>query len=152
MTATIDTAAPAFMPRYGNPTFDCGGAQIRAQCRHLATVVTISGAIDAMNIDRVSEYSRRFILAENPFVLDLSGVTSFTGHGIPYLYRLDEDCRTVGVEWALVASHAVVQLLRIGNDEAMFPAAGSVREALHHFADVIFTRRRLLLAQLTKTA
>jgi hypothetical protein len=49
-------------PRYGRPTFDRSGAQVRAQCRHLATVVTISGAINAMNIDRVGEYSRRFIL------------------------------------------------------------------------------------------
>ena len=63
--------------RYGNPAADCDGAQIRAQCRHLAIVVTISGEINDSNIDRVRQSVRRFILAEKPLVLDLSGVGSF---------------------------------------------------------------------------
>ena len=28
---------------YGNPTFDCDGAEIRAHCRQLATVATVKG-------------------------------------------------------------------------------------------------------------
>ena len=132
--------------------FDCGGAQIRAQSRHLATVVTISGALHALNIDRVGEYSRRFILADMPFVLDLTGVNSFDAPGISFLRRVDEDCRAAAVEWALVPSNAVDQLLRIGDDDAMFPVAGSLSEALHYFADAIVTRRRLLLPLLTKSA
>jgi anti-anti-sigma factor len=132
--------------------FDCGGAQIRAQCRHLATVVTVNGAIDALNIDRVSEYSRHFILADRPFVLDLTGVQCLAAQGIHFLCRVDDDCRVAGVEWALIASPAVVRLLEITHDEAAFPAADSVREALHRFADEISARRRLLLPLLTKTA
>ena len=56
--------------RQGNGTFDCGGAQIRAHCHHLATVVTIRGEIDAINVDWVGAYIRRFILGNNPVVLD----------------------------------------------------------------------------------
>ncbi len=56
---------------YGNPTFDCDGAGIRAHCRQLATVVTIVGDLDVANVDRATRYTRRFILAEKPFVLDL---------------------------------------------------------------------------------
>jgi anti-anti-sigma factor len=150
MTTTITPSASDFM--CGNPTFECGGAQIRAQCRHLATVVTISGEIDAINIVRVNEYTRRFILAEKPVILDLSGVDSFGAQAVSLLYLLDEACRTAAVEWALIASYAVIQVLRVGNEEDMFPTADSMPEALHHFADVTLRRRQLLLSLLTKTA
>lgn len=149
---SIDTATAYLTPRYGKPTFDCGGAQVRAQCRHLATVVTINGAVDAMNVDRVSEYSRHFVLPDKPLVLDLSGVDCLAAQGVRVLYRIDDACRAAGVEWALVASPAVTRALSITSDESVFPIVDSVREALHCFADVISARRRLLLPLLTKTA
>ncbi len=71
--------------RQANYTFDCGGAQIRAQCRHLATVVTVRGEIDAVNADQVGEQVRRFILGTDPVVLDMSGVSHFAPAGISLL-------------------------------------------------------------------
>jgi anti-anti-sigma regulatory factor len=136
---------------YGNPTFDCAGAQIRGCCRQLATVVTINGDIDSVNVDRVTEYTRRFILSEKPFVLDLSAVNSFSPQCVSLLYTLDEGCFHAGVEWSLIASRPVVEALRIG-DRATFPMADSVPEALHHFADRIDERRRLLPLLTKKTA
>ncbi|MGH3541498.1 MAG: STAS domain-containing protein [Mycobacterium sp.] len=152
MTDSIDTVASYFTPRYGNYPFDCSGARIRAQCRHLATVVTVSGAIDATNVDRISEHCKRFILPEKPIILDLSGVDCLAAQGIRFLYRIDDNCRAAGLQWALVTSQAVVRMLRITDDEANFPAVGSVHEALHYFADVTSARRRLLLPLLSKTA
>lgn len=152
MTDSIDTAASYCTPRYGNYPFDCGGALVRAQCRHLATVVTISGAIDAMNVDRVTECCKRFILPDKPIVLDLSGVDCFVAQGIRFLYHIDDKCRDAGLEWALITSQAVTRVLRITNDEGNFPTVGSVHEALHYFADVTSARRKLLLPLLTKTA
>ena len=137
--------------RYGNPACDCDGALIRAQCRHLALVVTISGEIDEANVERVSQYIRRFILAEKPLVLDLSGVDSFSSQSISLLYTVDDDCRTAGVEWSLIASQPVLRALRVLEDRDNFPTVGSVPEALHHFADVIGARR-LLLPLLSKSA
>jgi anti-anti-sigma regulatory factor len=136
---------------YGNPTFDCAGAQIRGCCRQLATVVTINGDIDSVNVDRVTEYTRRLILSEKPFVLDLSAVNSFSPQCVSLLYTLDEGCFHAGVEWSLIASRPVVEALRIG-DRATFPMADSVPEALHHFADRIDERRRLLPLLTKKTA
>ena len=151
MTVASTNSASNTAFRYGNPTVDCDGAQIRAQCRHLATVVTISGAIVDMNIDRVSQYIRRFILAEKPVVLDLSGVDSFSSQSISLLYTVDDDCRTAGVEWSLIASQPVLRVLRLLKEEDDFATADSVPDALHHFADVIDARRRLL-PLLSKTA
>jgi len=68
--------------RYGNPAFDCDGAQIHAHCRQLATVVGVSGAIHPDNLDRLTAYASRFILGDKPFVLDLSGVLRFAATAV----------------------------------------------------------------------
>ncbi|MCB0947711.1 MAG: anti-sigma factor antagonist [Mycobacterium sp.] len=134
---------------YGNPTFDCNGAEIRAHCRQLATVVTIRGFLDAANVEKASRYVRRFILAEKPFLLDLSDVTSFSRDAISLLFTVDDVCSAAGVDWSLVASRPVEQTLL--DDGIEFTAAGSVSEALNHFADAMVARRQLL-PLLTKTA
>jgi anti-anti-sigma factor len=161
MTIAISTSASNVThrtDRHGNGTFDCSGAQIRAHCRHLATVVTIRGEIDAVNVDQVSEYIRRFIVGKNPLVLDVSDVTHFTPAGISLLHTLDEDCRDAEVEWTLVASPAVIELLGNGCDEArdengaMFPIRRSVHAALGDLADAIVSRRQQVLALIKKTA
>ncbi|MBW0014969.1 STAS domain-containing protein [Mycobacterium sp.] len=137
--------------RQGNATFDCSGAQIRAHCRHLATVVTIRGEINAVNAEPATEYIRRFLHGSNPLVLDLSGVTHFAAEGISFLHGVDDDCRAAGVEWTLVASPAVIELLGDGWDE-LFPSVRSVPQALRDLADAIIDRRQLVLPLIKKTA
>jgi anti-anti-sigma factor len=159
MTVGITESASDVTSRQGNFTFDCSGAQIRAHCRHLATVVTIRGEIDSVNVDRVSEHIRRFILGSNPVVLDMSGVSHFAAAGISLLHMLDEDCRAAGVEWTLVPSPAVMELLGDGYDGdgaqdengAMFPITRSVHAALRNLADAIVSRRQLVLGLIEKT-
>jgi len=135
---------------YGNPTFDCGGAQIHALCRQLATVVKVDGVIDETNVERVTAFAQRFVLAEKPFVLDLSGVDSSAVQCVSLLTAVDEGCFHVGVEWSLIASQPVLRaVLATGNS---FPVADSVPDALHHFSDSIDERRRLLPLLTKKTA
>jgi anti-anti-sigma factor len=137
--------------RPGNGAVDCGGAYVRAHCRHLATVVSIRGDIDAVNVDRVSEYIRRFIHGGNPIVLDLSGVDLFAMAGISLLHLVDEECRAAGVEWTLVASPAVIELLGDGCED-MFPFTRAVHEALSDLAEAIVSRRQLVLPLIKRTA
>jgi anti-anti-sigma factor len=134
------------------PSFDCGRAQIRAHFRHLATVVRIQGDVDTGNVDRLGERTRRFIMANDPVVLDLSGVKSFAEEGISLLQAVAEGCRSAKIEWTLVASPAVTALLRDSELDDAFPTARSAQEALHYFAEVIDQRRRLLLPLVKKTA
>ncbi len=152
MSDSIGSAASYSTPRHAHLPFDCSGASVRAQCRHLATVVTINGAVDATNVDQVSEYCGRFILPDKPLVFDLSGVDSFAAQGVRLLRHVDDVCDANRLEWALIPGHAVTQVLRMTHDEAMFPIVASVHEALHYFADANSARRRLLLPLLTKTA
>jgi anti-anti-sigma factor len=139
-------------PRHAQLPFDCNGAAVRAQCRHLATVVTISGAIDASNVDQVIEYAHRFNLPDKPFVLDLSGLDSFAAQAVRLLHRVDDACAAAGLEWALIPSQAVSLTLLLTGEDTSFPTATTVHEALHYFADANTARRRLLLPLLTKTA
>ncbi|KAA0114510.1 MAG: anti-sigma factor antagonist [Mycobacterium sp.] len=128
--------------RYGNPAVECDGAELRAQCRHLAMVVTVSGVIDDDNFDRLTHKVRRLVLAEKPFALDMSDVTFLSARGVSLLYALDDECDIAGVDWALIASPAVLDVLRMVDDA--FPITVSVPEALHHFAEGTLARRRLL--------
>jgi anti-anti-sigma regulatory factor len=136
---------------YGNPPFDCDGAQIRACSRQLATVVTVTGDIDDANLEKVSQYTKRFVLREKPVVLDLSGVSSATPHIVSVLCDVDDACSAAGVEWSLIASQPVTRAVRIFDDRVELPTVESVADALHNFADAILERRRLL-PLLTKSA
>ncbi|BBZ23050.1 STAS domain-containing protein [Mycolicibacter hiberniae] len=135
-----------------NPVVECGGAQIRAHYRHLATVITVRGGIDATNVDQLSEHARRFVLASEALVLDLSGVTSFAAAGIWLLCVLDGDCRAAGVEWTLIESASVHDLLGDFDEDAMFPTSPLVDQALHALADGNDQRRQALLPLFEKSA
>ena len=152
MNESVNTGATHLASRRALLPFECSGAAVRAQCRHLATVVTVSGAIDTNNVDRVSEYAKHFMLPDKPFVLDLSGVETFAAHAVRLLYSIDAACSAAGVEWAVIPSQAVNVTLLVTHEDATFPTAESVHEALHYFADANSARRRLLLPLLTKTA
>jgi anti-anti-sigma regulatory factor len=152
MTDSIASEASYMAARHAHLPVDCNGAAVRAQCRHLATVVTISGTVNADNLDRVSEYAQRFILPDRPFVVDLSGVKRFPAQSVRLLYRLEDACSAAGVEWAVLPSAAVTRALLITSDDRTFRTVASVHEALHYFADGNSARRRLLLPLLDKTA
>lgn len=152
MNESVNTAATHLAPRHAHLPFDCGGAAVRAQCRHLATVVTVSGGVDTNNVDRVGEYAKRFMLPDKPFVVDLSGVDSFAPQAVRLLYSIDAACSAAGLEWAVIPSQAVSLALLVTHEDATFPSAESVHEALHYFADATTARRRLLLPMLNKTA
>lgn len=144
--------------RQGNSTFACGSAQLRAHCRHLATVVTIRGEVDAGNADQIGEHLRRFVLGDSPVVLDMSEVHRFGAPGRSLLATLDERCRAAGLEWVLVTGPVVADVLGdidvLGDDgaQARFSTAESVRQALHDLADGIANRRQLMLPLVRKTA
>jgi anti-anti-sigma regulatory factor len=135
---------------YGNPAFDCSGAQVHAVCRQLATVVTVDGVVDDTNIERVAALASRFVIAEKAFVLDLSSVTSFSAHCVSLLSVVDERCFHSGVEWTLITSVPVLRAVQASG--LNFPVADSIPDALHHFADSIDERRRLLPLLTKKSA
>lgn len=140
----------SFTSRYGNPARDFKGAHIWAHCRHGATVVAVSGRVDAGNVEQIIESVLRPVAAGSRLVLDLTGVTAFTPKATGLLRAVDERCLTAGVEWALVPSEPVARRLR--NDSEPLPVIASVAEAEHRFDDEIRRRRGGLLPFLRRTA
>jgi anti-anti-sigma regulatory factor len=138
------TAASNSRFRYGNPSVECNGAELHKQCRQLATVLTITGAIDELNVDLVAQQAKGCIIAEKPFILDLGGLTEFSAQAIALLDVIDEACFAAGDQWSLVASAPVSRTLRLCGVEDVFPTTPSVPDALHHFSDVAGERRRIL--------
>ena len=127
----------SFTSRYGNPADDYKGAHIWAQCRHTATVVAVTGKVDARNVDHVIARTVRVIGGESPFVLDLSGVTTFTPAALRLLTAVDDHCDAV-----------VARIPR----RLEFTMLESVAAAEHRFDDAILRRRGLLLPLLRRTA
>ena len=126
-----NVATPGFTSHSGNCTVDCNGAQMRAHCRDQVMVVKVTGDIDATNIDRLYDYTRRFVRQTPGLILDLSGVDFVCARGISVLYTLDNDCRTAGTHWAIVGSPFVRRLLRIGDPSDALPTASSERQGLN---------------------
>ncbi|OBG71109.1 MULTISPECIES: STAS domain-containing protein [unclassified Mycobacterium] len=126
-----------------NGLFDCDGAQVRAQHRHLATVVRLRGEIGAANVHRLRAHLQRFTRDESPVILDLTGVDVFAAVGVSLLSAFDGDCRGAGVEWTLVATPAVAEAVR-GSAVAGAAQAASVPDALRARADAVARLRRLV--------
>jgi anti-anti-sigma regulatory factor len=146
------TSAAYLAPAHAQLPFDCNGALVRAQCRHLATVVTVAGTVDESNVDQVIRYALRFNLPDKAFVLDLSGVDVFGAQAVRLLYAVDDACTAAGLEWAVIPSQAVSLTLLVSRGDVDFPTATTVHEALQFFADASTARRRVLLPFFTKTA
>ncbi len=125
--------------------------KLRKMCQQLATVLVVTGVVDDVNIDAITQHAKACIIPEKPFVLDLSGVTSFCGHGIAMFDAIDEACDAAGEEWTLIPSTQVTRTLRLCGIEGDVLTASSVPVALHHFSDVA-GERRSLLPILTKSA
>ena len=126
-----NVATPGFTSHSGNCTVDCNGAQMRAHCRDQVTVVKVTGDIDATNIDRLYDYTRRFVRETPGLILDLSGVDFLCARGISVLNTLDNDCRTAGTHWAIVGSPFVRRLLHIGDPSDALPTASSEHQGLN---------------------
>jgi anti-anti-sigma factor len=125
---------------------------MQAHLRHVATVLTISGDIDASNTDRVSAYATRLVPLGNALLLDLSGVTFLAAQSISMLASVGHASDDAGLPWALVTSHAVDRALRISEHDDILPVASSVPDGMQYFADLARVRQRVALTHLRQKA
>jgi anti-anti-sigma regulatory factor len=129
----------------GDATIGGDGVQLRAQYLHLATVVTISGQVDAANGDRVHDFATRFVWISDALILDLSGVEFLAARGISALIAVDDACHTAEVPWTLVPSRVVSRVLRLTDCDTV-PTASSVPAALRQVVALTRARRQVALA------
>ena len=123
----IDHASP---PHSGTTFFDCRRARMRAQTDTGLTVISISGEIDASNVDDVSRRASERVSDCAALIVDLAEVDFIAIDGLHALFALNMQCARTGTTWALIASQAVNLLLRVGDHDKLLPAVGSATEAL----------------------
>src|SRR5262249_34941979 len=110
------------MPVVYNPNSTANSRHIHTDRIRLSTytnrtalIVAAAGDVDSSNIDRLAEFVRTALGEGRAIVLDLTELTFLGAQGIPALFAINEQCSKAGVDWALVPSHAVRRLLRIGD-------------------------------------
>ena len=109
---------------------DCRGARIRAHTDAGLTVITISGDIDASNVEAVSCHARGLVPDRGALIVDLADIDFIGVDGLRALFALNSHCARTDTTWALIASHPVNRLLRVGDHDTLLPAVGSATEAL----------------------
>ena len=124
----IDQASPPHSST--TASFDCRRARVRAKTDTGLTVISISGEIDASNVDDVSHHVRELVSDGGALIVDLAEVDFVAVDGLRALFALNTQCARTGTRWALIASHAVNRLLRVGDHDTPVPAVGSATEAL----------------------
>jgi anti-anti-sigma factor len=143
---SLTTSNGNLSSRYDNLSIERDGVDVRAQYRHLAMVVTISGDIDARNTARVTGYITDLVPVGDALVLDLSGVGFLAAQSISVLSAVDDAWHSAELPWALVTSHAVDRVLRLSQDDDIFPVASSVPDAMQYFALLTRVRRQVPLS------
>ena len=117
-------------PEIDNAKVHCHRACVTAESSNCLTVVSITGEIDALNAEPVSEHIRGFVVPGRALVLDLSEVEFLGVAAVRSLMSLGEACAEAQVAWAVIASHAVRRLLDIADRDGRIPAGGSMVEVL----------------------
>jgi anti-anti-sigma factor len=114
----------------GATVIDYQGARMRAHTHAGLTVITVSGEIDAANVDDVSRHARGLLPECGALIVDLADVDFIAVDGLRALFALNIECARTDTAWALIASHPVNRLLRVGDHDQLVPAVGSATKAL----------------------
>jgi anti-anti-sigma factor len=125
------------------------GVCLRSHALNGATVVSVTGELDASNIHHLTDYARPCLTRGTSLILDLSQLDFLGAQGIQSLFAIADECERSGVEWALVPSHPVSRLLRICDKRARLPSVGSIDQAVERVSAL--TRMRGLLHLVPKS-
>jgi anti-sigma B factor antagonist len=122
---------------------DCAGARLYVYARSLATVLRVTGEIDASNAEHVTQEIRRFCVLQTPLILDLSHLDFLGVAGFRALLALNRERQEAGVHCSVVTGHATRLLTRIVKDHGL-AIVDSVPEALQLINDAIRARRQFV--------
>jgi anti-anti-sigma factor len=129
---------PAIPDRNTPELLDCAGAGLRVHAHNVATVVCVSGEIDASNADRVGEAIRRFSRRKAPLILNLSQLDFLGIAGFRALIALNHEHRQAQLPSSVVTGAVVRRVIGVFPDHGL-PIVDSVPEALSAHGKPIWT-------------
>ena len=113
---------------------ECQNASRAAPTRCAVTVLSVSGDIDASNVDHLHRNLRRCLGTRRPLIVDLSGINFLGVQGIRALCDFDDERRRRGGGWVLVTCPMLYRLLNKVLGGQRLRIAGSVSEALQQIS------------------
>src|ERR1700756_4552687 len=120
---TSMTAAPAHNePVHAPPhaqALICGSATLIAHVYGWLTAITLAGEIDATNADQVSDQAVKLVPEDSALIVDMDGVDFIGVDGLRALLAMNLECIRTDTRWAVITSHAVDRLLRVGDREGL---------------------------------
>jgi anti-anti-sigma factor len=122
---------------------DCAGAQLHVHARRLATVLRISGEIDAANAVLVAQAIRRFSRLKAPVILDLGSLDFLGGAGLEALLAFNGEHRQSRIYCGVVDGSALRRITQVVPDHGL-PIVDSVTDALGYIENVIRAHRRFV--------
>lgn len=108
---------------------DCAGARLDVQAHGLATVLCVTGEIDASNADLIAQAIRRFVRLGAPLILDFSRVEYMGSAGLRVLLLLQDECQLARLHCSVIGGVALRRLTRLVTGLGL-PLVDSVGEAL----------------------
>jgi anti-anti-sigma factor len=142
MTASPDRHTPGLL---GQPRsryqIDCAGARLHVHTQSLATVLRISGEIDAANAGLVTEAVRHFSRLKAPVILDLGSLDFLGGAGLRALLAFNGEHRQSQIYCSVVDGSALRRITQVVPDHGL-PIVDSVNDALGYIETVIRAHRR----------
>lgn len=117
-------------PQSDTAFFDYRRACLRAKTAAGLTLISISGDIDASNVEEVSRCASEVASDCDELIVDLVEVDFIALDGLHALFALNMHCALTGKTWALIAGRAVRHLLQLADRDGLLPVVGSATEAL----------------------
>ncbi|MDH6196830.1 anti-anti-sigma factor [Mycobacterium frederiksbergense] len=99
------------------------------------TVISVNGELDASNATKLTDCGIRHSGPNGQLVLDLSAVEFFGACCFACLRTLNVKCAEANVDWVLIPSTAVSQLLRICDPASALPVVTGLQAALSRLRD-----------------
>lgn len=105
-------------------------ASVSLHSRGHATVIAVTGEIDASNADFLITVLRGFAAQKASLVLDLSDLVFFGAQGLRVLSDFDEQCRRAGIVWALVPPEMLRRMMQVIDIGQRLPVSNSADDAV----------------------
>lgn len=105
-------------------------ARVTARRGRSGVAMTVTGEIDALNAEDLSDYVQQHAVPDEWLVLDCSGLDFMGTAGFSALHRINTRCAEIDARWALVTGAALSRLLRICDPDTRLPAMESLSAAL----------------------
>jgi anti-anti-sigma factor len=105
------------------------GATVSVESVGPTTVISVSGEVDASNVEFVGDVLDSFATRRGRIVVDCSRLEFVAAQGVRLLIGFDNQCQQRDIVWALVPCRILSRLLQVADVQQVLPVAESVDDA-----------------------